>query len=456
MNLFGFEITRKRDGELQLPARRNNSTEGSARKTASFVNDFYTRTKLLFWDGEPSSEQDFKEMTESEILKKPPQELGDFMTKNEPTTAKVVDDFCSLCGLKVELTCEDERGQAIIDDALKMLYQKNNPFPVFIYKTFYSVLHRGNIFAEVVLNEMRDFENLFFVEPNTAVFQEAKDAKDGYRLGQLNSSGDFKAMDYDTVFFEAINPSLGALKGHSLIASAFPPALGELFMEQDLRKVVANHAWDRRMYTIDRLHLKEIGYTPDQIDKIVEQNRTLIESWGAIDPSMTPVSTSEIGVARSEGAGSGGGLNFVEMLGRFYDRLMSRGLKTDNFGINSNEFVSESSARVQTVTQSVWRSGYQTRIEDFYGRLFTVVVRAKGVAVPVVCRMRRTNAPERQIEAEAYRTMARGVKEMVSTGIPLKAAVMLYEHVAAHSFPEWLMDEIEKGTDLESEGEETE
>ena len=65
--------------------------------------------------------------------------------------------------------------------------------------------------------------------------------------------------------------------------------------------------------------------------------------------------------------------------------------------------------------------------------------------------LRRSNATERRVEAEAFKAMASGIKEAVDSGVPLQTAVKLFEDISGHTFPTWLVEELKKELDAEQE-----
>lgn len=432
---------------------RSTVTDSSDRDIGRVYRDL--RRTFRSWNLKGNStEQNIRELTEDDLLEMEPGELGEFMTRNNPTIAKVVDDFCTLSRLHFELVCDSEAGQQLVDEALATLDYKRNSFQTFLYRAFYSILHHGCLFIEIVFDKERNFSNLFCIDPRTAAFRTKKDAVDGEvpELGQYDKEGNFKPLPYDTIFFEAINPQIGEMQGHSLVASAYPSEIGKMFMDKDLRKVIKNHAWVKRQIRINRKYLKECGYTTQQIDAILEENKIKIQGeWSKLPPGEIPVSGAEVEIVQTEGASSAGGLNFVDMLKRVWDRDVIRGTKSTPFAFGSNEFVAESSAEIQEVSQSQWRGSHQDIVELTVSRAMSMIPRMQGITDPVMLMLRRTNAVERRSEAEAFKAMAQGVKEIVDSGIPLVTAIKLFEDISGHKFPTWLVDEVKEEMDAETD-----
>ena len=187
--------------------KQEQATEEFVRSTVTDTDDrsldrVYRDLRRTFrsWDLPwNSTEQNIQNLTEEELMEMEPGELGEFMTQNNPTIAKVVDDFCTLSQIHYEVTCENEEGQRLVDEALALLDYKRNALNMFFYRAFYSILHYGSIFIESVFDGQRNFSNLFCIDPRTAAFKKRKDPVDGdvWDLGQYNEDGKFIPLPYE-------------------------------------------------------------------------------------------------------------------------------------------------------------------------------------------------------------------------------------------------------------------
>ena len=392
-----------------------------------------------------NTEQVFKELSEDEVLGNDINDLTDLLVRNDSGISRALDIFVTLGAISFSLTCEDPRGQALLDDGLELLERKNNPFRTFLARIMSSAYLRGNIFAEVSFDRQQNMSNFFCIDPRYAYWEGVKDPNDGW-IPQLMQwqNGQKIVIDSPNVIFMAINPLIDDIEGIGLAQTAFPPVLGDTFLFQDLRKVMRNHAWMQRFIAINQVELRQAGYSWEQVKEIVARDRQMIqEEWSNLDIEDIPVGTGEIEMRQYEGA-STRGLPQLDTADRTYDRKFIRGAKTTPFEMGSNEFVAESSARRQAWFQSVWTGYHQDNFEFLVEFLWKRVLLAKGILTDPVFKLKRSNADERRTEALVFGTMMSGINTAVGAGMPINMAIMLYEHVTGDQIPEEWMSEIEE------------
>ena len=393
-----------------------------------------------------STEQVYRKLTEENLLDMNPFELSDLMVKNDPTIDKIVDDFIVYALIAFSYNCDNPKGNDVLDEFIDLLNQKRNTFRSSLTKLFTSVILRGELCCEIVFDEEMNASNFFVVDPQFIKFESKNDPIDGqvWVMGQMRGD-EFKPITSETVQFESINPLLKDPRGRSLVATAFPSIISDTLMLQDLRKVVKNHAWTQRYILINQIALKDAGFSTDEIEQIIKNDKNLITNeWGNLEPNEIPVGTGEIELRQYEGAAAGR-LNFVDTLDRVHDRKSLRGGKTTPAALGSNEFVAESSAEEQGVQQDLRIGSHQDTVIAMIENQLTRVIRSKGIEGKVNFEMERLNTRERKRRVEVFITMMIGIRSAVEAGMDIGAAIKLYENVSREKLPEELVEEIKKG-----------
>ena len=419
---------------------------------ARITSDFDGKRKYGAWgtatDGGGRSwnpEQTFKEFTEEELKDLPIHDLADLLVRNDASISQVVDRFMTVTSIGYSLTCEDPRGQRLLDEGQELLEKKNNGFRTFLARLFSSAMLRGNVFAEATFDEMRNFSNFFCVDPKFAYFQGRRDEVDGW-VPELYQwvNGKKVVIDSENVIYMSMNPLIDDIAGHSMIQTAFPPVISDTLMMQDLRKVIANHAWVQRFIAINQVALKQAGFTWEEIKEIVKRDRAMIaKDWQDLDVDETPVGTGEIEMRQYPGA-SNRGFPQMDMADRAYDRKLIRGAKTTPLEMGSNEFVAESSANTQTVNHALWYSYHQDNIESVAVYLWERVLKAKGILRPVIFTLKRANHVVQREQAVVFDLIFKGIKSAVDAGIPIGTAIKLYEFISDEEMPAEVVNELEK------------
>ena len=394
-----------------------------------------------------SSEQIFKEYSEEDLGNLDDVDLTDLMIKNDPTANRAWDDATLYGALSVQLTCENPRGQRILDDMQMVLDKKRNGLRGIISKLLTSILARGDMFSEVILGPKRRFENIVVVDPKYAYFENRKRGAEGLMpvLGQY-FNGTWKPLTSENVFYQSVNAYLDDPKGTSVLTTAFPSLISDRLVLQDLRKVVKNHAWLQRLIAINQIGLMEAGYKLPEIEKIVEKDKADIQKhWGGgIDPEETPVMTGEVEFRQYEGASGGRGLQFIDTIDRIHDRKTLRGIKATPFNMGSNEFIAESSAEAQMILWGIRVNVYQDMTEGFVARNARVPLLLAGITEPAVCTIQRMKDWQRLEQAQIFSEVVTGVTALVSAGVPLAVAFQVFEDITDQTLSDAVRAKIEK------------
>lgn len=417
----------------------------AALRRETYDTDFFgTRhqqhLRLLF--DNDTNETRFQEIEEEDLYNKTVSELGNMLIKSNPTISRIYDDFVTFATLEVQLTCENPRGQRILDDFQMMLSRKRNPLSSVLSKVFGSIILHGTYCYEITFDDMRQPENIFVIDPDTLYFKYENEV---WELGQYSEDGDFMPLSPDRVFYDAINPLIGEQKGHSMIAPAYPSAIGEQVMLQALPGVVTNQAWLRRFIRINDIAMRQANFSPKEIkDRIASARRNITKAGNLKDPKKVPVFTGEFEMDQLSGASAlPGGFQFVDTLNRIFERKMIQGGGTMPFSIGNNEFVAESSARTQAIRESIKTEALQSDVENEMGRALSMPLQAQGITDPAVLALKRIDVMERDFEAMIFQNIASGVKSLTDAGAPLSIAMEMFVEMTNVQISEELKAKLE-------------
>ena len=397
---------------------------------------------------EQSPEQFFKSVTEEDLFKLTVSELSKRLVKSDPTISRIYDDFITMATLEIRLTCENPRGQQILDDLQTTLSQKRNSLNAILSKIFGSILLRGTYCFELTLDEMRRGSNIFVVDPDSLYFRSRPDKVDGeiWDLIQYSRRGKVVVLSPDRVFYDGVNPLLGELKGHSMIAPAFPSAIGSSLMLKDLREVLEKHAYVRRFLKINDIAMKQAGYSPADINTRITKSAADIKKHKRFlkDPGSIPTFLGDVELNQVDGASTGSGMQFVETIDRILERKSIRGGGAMASNLNSNEYAAESSARIQALRGSAQTGSFQGHIETEMSRALSMPLQAVGITEPAVLALKRTDVMERDYEADVFNKIAAGIKNLTDAGLPLGLAFELFSEMTNVQIPAELKAKLEK------------
>lgn len=404
-----------------------------------------------------NSEKRFRELTPEIVEEMSQAELSDELIETDPTISRIYNDFVTFATLGFELTCEDPRGQEILDAFRVLLRERRNSMNSVLSKLFGSILAHGSYCLEITFDRFRSPTNLFVINPTTLYFRSRGDG-DGstiWDLGQYDDEDRFKVLSPDRVFYDATNPLVDKFKGHSMVAPAFPSVLGAKFMLRDLQDVIHNHAWVRKFIRINDLELRDKGLKPETIKKRVSDIETMIKANNNFkDPSLVPVFSGPVEFGQLEGVQSGG-MTFVDSTSRVLDRQAIRGASGSPTHLGSNEFTAESSAQSQGLRASVWMESFQELIEDVVGLALSMALQGAGITEPAVLSLRRVDVVERELEADIFTKVASGVLNLQRAGMKVLDAIELYQVTTNTFIPEAFKEQLRRGVaDAEPERDE--
>ena len=393
-----------------------------------------------------NTEAGFERLTEEQLYNKEREELADIMVSNDATASLTVNIYVTLLLLDARLTCEDPRGQAVIDEFLMTLKKKRNAFSEFLQRVVMSIVTRGNIFTEVVFDDKMMPSNLFCYDTKWAEWRKVKDKIDGsvWKLGQNPAGKDWQEITSPNVFFYSITPLMGEKKGLGMMDTGFPSLISASLMLKDLRSVVANHAFIQRYIEIKTLEMKKAGLSTTEIQTQTASLKAQIAAeWGNLKPGDTPFS-SDIAEMKELQGGGARGVSFADTTDRTLDRRSLRGTKLPPSYAGSNEFVAETSAREQSVNFSIRLGTLQDLIVEVVEDGFTPVLRSQGVAADPEFHLKKSNAIEREDEAEIFNILMQGISAAVSAGFDIDDALDIYTELSGESLSEELRERIRK------------
>lgn len=384
------------------------------------------------------------------------QEQTKLLKEQDWSISRVYNDGVIFPVLDYELTCENERGQQILDTFERELIWKRNPLPTILSKTFGSIITRGDYCFEITFDPSSAPANLFIVNTNTLRFRSAKDGNGNeyWQLGQYDEDNNFIALDSDRVFYDVINPLPDEFKGSSMIAPAFGPAIDSNQVSHDYVDVIGNQAYTRRYFVYNTQPMIDSEMKPEDINKEVENVRSMIKNTNYLsDPSIIPVIMGDGELKQVQGGNSG--MRDAETLDRVHARHIMMGAGTLPFLMGSNEFTAESSAKWQALRDSIKTESLQRRVEKSFSSALTRALQASGITEPAELILKRVDIVERDFQADITHKMASSIRELVLSGMKLGTAVKFYEEMTDISIPEELIERIEQEYNVEPTDERT-
>ena len=405
-----------------------------------------------------NTEKYFREITAETLEKLSLEELTELLIKTDPSISRIYEDFVTFATLDYDLTCENPRGQAILDGFEDLLTDNYNSLGLVLDQIFGSIVVHGTYCFELIYDQLRAPIDICVIDTDTLHFRTWTDS-DGRivrELGQYDENDEFILLDPQRVFYDAMNLYLNERKGHSMIAAAFPSAIGSTLMQKDLQEYLHNQAWVRKYVKIDTAEMIAKGMTTQQAAEWAKNAREQLASGNALkDPSKMPVFVGSVDINQAQGTG-GSNMNFVDSIDRVYDRKTIRGGGASPSNLGSNEFTAESSAKSQGIRDSRRTESFQKRVEKMMSRAFSRPLQAVGITEPAMIKFARIDVLERDYEAEIFQKMMYGIKQGVEAGYTLITATRLYESQTGTQISPALIEEIEQESEIadESQGNE--
>ena len=125
-----------------------------------------------------NSEKRFRQVTAESLEELSQTELSDLLIETDPTISRIYNDFVTFATLDVELTCADERGQAILDEFRLRLKQNRNSLNSVLVRIFGSILTYGTYCFEITFETLRSPSNLFVIHPDTCLLYTSPSPRD--------------------------------------------------------------------------------------------------------------------------------------------------------------------------------------------------------------------------------------------------------------------------------------
>lgn len=360
------------------------------------------------------------ELSKDDLLKKDVVEQSRLLMKISSIVDKALDDLVSLSVTGFSYTPESDAGKAVIDELVETAYPS---FEYILRKVFTSIMLRGEYCIETTLGDI----GLWCVDPKEMSYKRGDDGE--WELGQYQE-GEFVKIDSPTVIMEPVNiadlEESSGPRGKSMIASAFPAIIEDMFMKQNLGKAIENQAWTFRYIVASREALLKATphATASQINEAMATIMNDISGWAKLGPDVLPKVSGEVEVKTAQG--SANDITFVDPLGKQYERDAARGVKTVPAYIGLSEFQAETSMRTLALQYLRKVNSYQQTVEFSLEKIFTQHLRNAGIAGAANVQLQKVNDEQRKLEAEMFDSFAKGVKTLTESGMSLDEAIKLY------------------------------
>ena len=432
LNIFKWDWWRS-----GISSPKQNKNRGRSSFLTGNTNEYLATVELL------QSNENFLQKIVPRILERLSiPELTRLLCRQDPSISRIHNDFQIFTTLDYELTCENEMGQRILDDFQLRLLQNRNNFGGVLAKLFSSILTEGTYCFEITVDQFFVPTNLFVIHPNSLHFKSRR-TQDGevWDIGQYNDDK-FIVLSPDRVFFDAINPLVDDLRGHSLIAPAFKSAVFSASILENLVQIINKMAYPKRKVILNIIECLEKNLEDDVIDEIREKLRETVASPAFQDPTKVPVMEGPVTYENVDDAPNN--LTLVDTVDRVMDRKTIRGGGASPTYMGSNEFTAESSAKSQGLRESVRIESFQKRVENLMGYALTMVLRYAGITEPAQLFLKRIDIVERELEADVIQKMSVAVGNLVTSGIPVKTAIRMFSEMTGTHISQQLIEEIEE------------
>ena len=407
-----------------------------------------------------ASQNKFEKVKTGDLEKLSIVDLAIKMVKSDPLLDMTVAYYCTLVSLEHTLTAESDVAQRAIDEINEMLEFKKIPLSLLVSHIASSTIVRGNVCVERVFDEKHRPSSIYSVDPRWFEWKLMDAGVDGQRwfLGQYTGEHNTweKLAETPNVLWLSVNPLIGERAGRSPLATAFDPLIKDTELLNDLSEVVRTQAFVRRFIQYQTLKMKELGYSETAIDQMTKDAAKDMTKWANLGPEEIPTSSDVVQWNQESGATGRGGLSFVDVVDRVYDRKSLRGAEMPAALAGSSEFATETSIQTQGKFYSVNLGSGQERLAYMVEWGYRGFLRAMGIRGDPILSTKRVNALERIEEAKAFEAMMQGIERAVNAGIPLPTAIKMYEAESGQTFPADVIDEIkeewERRKDMEMSG----
>ena len=393
-----------------------------------------------------ASQNKFEKVKTSDLKDLSIADLAIKMVKSDPLLDMTVAYYCTLVSLEHTLTAESDAGQRAINEINEMLEFKKIPLSLLVSHIASSMIVRGNVCVERVFDEKSMPSSIYSVDPRWFEWRLMDAGIDGQRwfLGQYTGEQNTweKLAETPHVLWLSVNPLIGERSGRSPLATAFDPLIKDTELLDDLSEVVRTQAFVRRFIQYQTLKMKELNYSESAIATLTAEAAADMNKWANLGPDEIPTSSDVVQWNQESGATGRGGLSFVDVVDRVYDRKSLRGAEMPPALAGTSEFATETSIQTQGKFYSVNLGSGQERLAYLIEWAYRAFLRSMGVRADPILSTKRVNALERIEEAKAFEAMMQGIERAVNAGIPLPTAIKMYEAESGQTFPADVIDEI--------------
>jgi hypothetical protein len=378
----------------------------------------------------------------------PPWRILELLVDLSPDVSRALFDFVNFCNpgwtiaaYNVGTTTVSRRAIAAIKAFLDVLHARYGSVDIVWNRLFLNTWLRGAIFMELVLDkDGRTPLDLATPDPQSARFRKRPDAALGevWDLGQLQGVNGFVDLSQRaTVRYLPLHPLPGVPYGRPLAASALFTALFFLGILHDIRRVVAQQGYPRIDIAVDFEAMQaampaDAADDPDLFAQWVSAALSeVIAKYKQLQPDDAYVHASTISVNKPVGAVDADSLGGITGLIAALERALGKALKTMPLIGGTTDGVSEANANRQTEIFLLGINGIQNLVETGLEWLFTLMLRAQGIAADVVFEFDEQRATEEMRDEQVLQLKLTNAKQMYDLGfVDIDEAA---QHAVAHN-----------------------
>lgn len=336
-----------------------------------------------------------------------------------PDVSRAVWDFQRMCnpGWTIEVRKPGAReedpvyteAQALVDEFLERLRSRHIVEDVIWNRLFMGAYIRGAFAAELVLDkDARTPLDIAVPDPVTIRFKRERRGPLGevYVPGQ-NQPRQWVSLDRPTFFYVPVDPMPGSPYGRSPAAPALFSSLFLIGMLHDLRRVISQQGYPRVDIAVSLEKLAtampaDLEGDPEAVMKWVNEIVSEVQRvYASLEPDDAYVHTDTIEINRPIGTVDANSLGAIDGIIKALERMSIKALKTMPLlmGVQDSSGSDAHTARQWEIfAQGV--SSLQHLAENLLGRLFTLALRAQGMAAEVKFRFAKLRASEELRDAQ--------------------------------------------------------
>ena len=393
---------------------------------------------------ENSRQERFEQVSITDYLDKPIPDIVKNLVKTNANVSQIQTIYSVLIAQDPVVTASSDRAQRIIDDAMGLMEEMNNPWSLAIQHMASSISMRGNVLLETEFGMGRMFKGIHVVDPKWyhARLVDEKGSQKWLVGRYINSI--FTPIDSPNIRFQGINTLVGERLARSPLQAAVWATLAEQEMLMTLQSLMQVNLFSQRIIKILEMRIAEVlpNATEEQRKRFVDSARERIKAAGKTKPNQPIVLTDNVEVGTAQSGSQG--ITWVDILSRLFDRKIFSGGNTPPSIAGSNEFVAESSMEGQIGFFSTYMLSGQAIIKDCSEWAWTRVLRAQGNSDEVTYSSKSIDSHSRVQNAKAFAEIMRGIKIATSAGMDLDTAVKWYEFESETTIPADVIEMIEQ------------